>query len=123
MHHLDFADLLLGERKYSKQVLQNFENVIIPMPDGIYKAAMQFETCTWKRPLWFPTVKHYTNIELTDKAPTFPGKGENSWDCGDDSIWGMSVEGHSIPKAIGGYVQKVMEYRQKRSGLRSLIKE
>ncbi len=123
MHHLNFADVILGEQAYWNQVLEKFENVVIPMPEGSYKATMHFETSTWKRPLWFPKVRHFTKIEIVGKeAPKFPGKGENSWDQDDDSIWMMSVEGHSIPKAIGGYVQAVMEYRQKRSGLHSLMR-
>jgi hypothetical protein len=119
MYHFNFPDFFLGKAAYSKMEGESFDNVTIPMPEGNFKAKMTFETCTWKRPLWSAKVRKYTHIEL-EKAPSFPGKGENSWDCGDDGIYGMSTEGHSLPKAIGGYVQAVMEYRERRKGLASL---
>jgi len=121
MHHLNFPDLLLGRAKYSDVDGEKFENVVIPLPEGNYKATMTFETSTWKRPRWFPRVRKFTKIEITGDVPRFPGKGENSWDQGDDGIWMTSVVGHSLPKAIGGYVEKVMYNREKRSGRRSLI--
>jgi hypothetical protein len=121
MHHVDFRDLFAGKQEYSKVVNETFENVVIPMPDKNYCATMQFETATWKRPRWFPRVRKFTNIEIKENPPAFPGKGENSWDCGDDAIYMMSVEGHSLAKGIGGYVQAVMENREKYGGRKSLI--
>lgn len=121
MYHLNFPDLLLGKTKYSNLELETFDNVLIPMTDRNYLAKLTFERSTWKRPRWFARVREFTRIELDRDAPKFPGKGENSWDQGDDSIWQMSVEGHSLPKAIAGYIQRVLEYRQKRDGLRSLL--
>ena len=119
MHHLNFPDLLLGRSKYSKREIEQFDNILIPMPEGTFKATMTFEECTWKRPRWFPRVRLFTDIKV-EQAPKFPGKGENSWDQGDDSIHGMAVDGHSLPKAIGGYVEAVMEYRLRRAGVRAL---
>jgi hypothetical protein len=122
MYHLDFPDLLLGKAVYSNEKGERFEHVIIPMSEANYRATMTFETSTWKRPRWLPRVRQYTHIEVeNNRAPEFPGKGENSWDCGNDSIWAMSTEGHSIPKAVGGYVAAVLENRLKRGGIKSLV--
>jgi hypothetical protein len=59
---------------------------------------------TYWRP-WNKSVTHYwADISFEggkDKPllhpPAFSGKGENSWDCGDDGIWGCTVE---IPRDI-----------------------
>src|SRR5579883_1140227 len=119
MHHLNFVDLILGKAKYASLDVESFENVVIPLPEKNYLAKVTYETCMWKRPRWFAKVRDYSRIEFDkDKnvPPSFPGKGENSWDCGDDHIWQTSCSGHSIPKAIGHYVTSVMEYRMKRQG-------
>lgn len=120
MFHLDFLDLLLGKETYSKVDIQTFENVVIPMPESTFLARMTFSESIRKRPRWKTQISKWTDISL-ERAPQFPGKGENSWDCGDDGIYGMSVEGHSLPKAIGGYVEAVMKYRERRGGTERLL--
>ena len=120
-HHLDFADLILGKEHYSKRDTEVIDDVVIPMPERNYRARVTFTETTRKRARWFTTVSRWSEVSLDSDAPPFPGKGENSWDCGDDGIYGMSVKGHSLAKAIGGYVERVMEYREKRSGRRTLI--
>lgn len=56
--------------------------------------------------------------ELDQKPPAFSGKGENSWDCGDDGIYGcsfdVSVSGQeTIEGAINAYIAKVIENRKR----------
>jgi len=116
IHHFSIPDFFLGKSQYSNVEIETFQDVLIPMPEGSFRATMTYEISTWKRPRWKPVIRKFTRIRIELDAPKFPGKGENSWDCGDDAIWEMSVEGHSLPKAIGGYVQQVMEYRLKRQG-------
>lgn len=76
---------------------------------------------------------YYADINFSNpnKPPAFSGKGENSWDCGDDGIWGCSI---AIPPALGiafaeirhkaerqaiidaaiaGYIEKVQQNRQR----------
>jgi hypothetical protein len=120
MYHLDFRDLLLGKSSYSNEVVETIENVVIPMPEGKYIATMQFEISTWKRPRWKAEQRKYTCVKL-DNPPRFPGKGENSWDCGDDGIYGCSVAGHDLSKAIGDYVYRVTKYREERAGRRAIL--
>lgn len=115
-YHLNIPDLVLGKSKYSSEDLETFHDVIIPMPERNYLAVMTFVRSTWQRPRWKAVVRNFTRVELDRDAPKFPGKGENSWDQGDDCIWGMSTEGHSLAKAVGGYVSSCLEYREKRSG-------
>lgn len=118
-HSLHFDDLVLGKADYKMEKGEVFENVVLPLPEGNFTATMTYQVQTWKRPRWFARVRKSTDIRV-EKPPSFPGKGENSWDCGDDGIYGMSTDGHSLPAAIGGYVKAVMEYRLKRQGMRAL---
>jgi hypothetical protein len=39
------------------------------------------------------------------------GKGENSWDCGDDGLWGCG--GDTVEEAIGHAVSSVLRSRRR----------
>lgn len=119
-HVLHFLDVIFGKQEYSSVNIQKFEHVVIPMPEANYLATMTFSESTRKRPRLKAVKQQWTDIDIEGEAPKFPGKGENSWDCGDDGIYGTSVKGHSIPKAIAYYVQRVAEMREKRQGISAL---
>jgi hypothetical protein len=58
----------------------------------------------------------YCDVEIPGGIP-FNGKGENSWDCGTDGLFGSSfpidvLEG-SVSKCIGKVVENVMDSRFK----------
>lgn len=110
-HALHWPDLLFGENTH---ILMQSEstNVLIPMPEGNYLARLTKERRTWKRPRWpFPTVHDYYNVEIPGGIP-FAGKGENSYDCGDDGLWGMGgPDKGGIPETIGHVVASVLRSR------------
>lgn len=109
-------ETFLGRAVYSKVILKE-EQVFIPLPEGPREAIAKTELCTWKRPRWFAHHRHFVDMEIPRGAP-FPGKGENSWDIGEDGIFGMSTEGTSVEKAIGRVVERVLEYRRRYGGSR-----
>lgn len=114
---LNLPDLLFGRRKYIHEILGDWKDVIIPMPEGTYTGKCRFEKRTWFRPrLPFRTLSRNTTEFQADSGIPFPGKGENSWDCGMDGLWGTGSEGHNIPKCIGKVVESVLETREKRTG-------
>jgi hypothetical protein len=115
--NINILDLLGGKWTHTHEVLQSDIPIIIPMPEGSYKAVASFERRTWKRPRWFATTRLYTDVKVPKGIP-FAGKGENSWDCGDDGLFGYGVEGHDIPKAIAHGVESVLKSR-KRYGMPS----
>ena len=86
--------------------------VVIPMPEGVYHGTAKIERRTWKRPLWFAFSRVSTTIDCPRGIP-FAGKGENSWDCGDDGLFGWGAEGPSIEKAIARGVESVLESRRR----------
>ena len=108
---------LLGPQRYTCETLEHGIPVIVPMPEGNYYGVAKIERRVWKRPLWFAHERISTWIDVPNGVP-FAGKGENSWDCGDDGIFGCGVDERSIPKAIGHYVSSVLRNR-KRYGMPS----
>jgi len=109
-------DTFLGRAKYSKEVLAE-EPVVIPLPEGPREATASTALATWKRPRWVKHQRYFVDIEIPRGAP-FPGKGENSWDMGEDGIFGMATEGRSVEKAIARVVERVLENRRRYGGSR-----
>ena len=46
-----------------------------------------------------------------------PGKGENSWDCGEDATFSLSCPSTTISEAIGEMVKSCMRTRERYAGL------
>lgn len=111
---IHFPDLFLGKQKYINVEVKPPQRVEIELDGRIYRGTAKFEHARWKRPLWFALEKDSTWIEM-DRGHGLPhsGKGENSWDCGDDALCGWGVDGHSVPKAIGSGIERVLGYRKK----------
>jgi len=53
-----------------------------------------------------------SNLEVP-QPPQFSGKGESSWDCGDDGIYGMGSRETSPAKTVGEYIKRVLENRER----------
>ena len=103
---------LLGRQTYVSETVRDGIPIQIPMVEGAYTAVAKFERATWKRPLWFGHSRLYTSVDVPKGIP-FQGKSENSWDCGDDGLYGYSVQGHDIEKAIAHGVESVLKSRRK----------
>ena len=107
-------DILLGSVEYTKKVLST-HSVQIPMPEGVYPAIVELEECTWKRPRWFGHTGFYANVDVKDGIP-HEGKGENSWDCGKDAIYGLSIKAKTVEEAIAATVECALRSRRKYDG-------
>lgn len=107
-------DFILGENKYTNKVIEE-KKIDVPMPEGKYPATIKMEMATWKRPRWFAKRLKRANIEM-ERAIPFPGKGENSWDCGDDACYGMTTPARNMAEAIGKMVEHVLHNRLRRGG-------
>lgn len=100
--------------------------IVVPMPEGKYEARVERLTVTVRRARWpwpLETWSRYCFEEFRGgplpfaegKAIPYPGKGENSWDCGMDGCFGFSAEaGKSITEAVGSLVASVLANREKR---------
>jgi hypothetical protein len=111
IHSIHFDDLLLGRVKYSKEVLRTAD-ITIPMPEGNYAGKAEVQRCTWKRPRWFAHVRIDTWVDVPKGIPRM-GKGENSWDCGEDGIFGYGCEGDNMATVAAKGTQLALEERKK----------
>jgi DNA (cytosine-5)-methyltransferase 1 len=82
----------------------------VPMPEGKYPAVAKVERCTWKRPRWFGRTEIRAWLDIPKGIP-HAGKGENSWDCGDDGLFGIG--GASIDDAIENARRSVLRSRER----------
>jgi hypothetical protein len=107
--HLD--DLVLGRTQYVCETLGPPVSVLIPMPEGNYPATLTPQRQTWTRPRGWTIVRTSFDIEIPKGIP-FAGKGENSWDCGDDGLYGMGAGG-TVEEAIAAVQASVTESRRR----------
>lgn len=56
----------------------------------------------------------HAQVEAPAGVP-IPGKGENSWDCGDDNIWGASFAARTVKEAVKKFMDDVRETRRERA--------
>lgn len=118
---IDPIALLFGEQKPSARHLCT-ARVEIPMPEGSYPASIEWHERMLTRPRWpfrgpAPMAVNWLSYTITPDRPIgFPGKGENSWDCGDDALHSQSGSALTDADAIGAVVASVLRTRQKRGG-------
>lgn len=110
---LRIRDILLGRKVYAKAELRR-ESVAIPLDGRQYEGVWTLSRETWQRPRW-PFVSHTRVGSWIDveHPPAFAGKGENSWDCGDDAIFGCGSTGLTPALAVGDYIKAVLRDRER----------
>lgn len=112
-HPIDF---FLGQPKFHEEVLSEHE-VVIPMPEGAYQANVTLLESSWKRPRWLFT-KRLLRANIKPKKPIpFPGKGENSWDCGEDGMHALHTTAKTVEEAIAKTVESALGTRRRRGDL------
>ena len=110
---LNLPDLVLGPHRHVLMTDREGIPVQIPMPEGVYHGTAKFERRTWKRPRWRAKTRLFTSVDVPNGGIPHAGKGENSWDCGDDGLCGWSVEGHALERAIAHGVETVLVARRR----------
>ena len=111
---LDVKDLLFGSNKYANEEIRWPERITIELDGRAYCGTASFERRRWKRPRWpWAMVRESVWIDM-DPRDGLPhaGKGENSWDCGDDALCGWGHEGLSVEEAIGHGITEVLKRRK-----------
>lgn len=113
--NFNVVDFLLGRRKCTTRDLEMRE-IVVPMPERSYPATAKLVEYTWRRPRWFAKRVNRVQIDVPEGLP-HAGKGENSWDCGDDATFGITTGPcRSIPEGIGILVGSVLERRVRYGG-------
>jgi len=111
----NLSDKLKGRYKVSKEIVKEID-ILIPMPEKAYQAHAVLADWTWKYPRWFPKTVRRCEIEIPEGLP-HAGKGENSWDCGDDATYSMTTgRVRNIPEAVGKLVGSVLNDRVRHGG-------
>jgi hypothetical protein len=118
---LCFADALLGKVE-SIEETRSGHGVKVPLPEGVYWWDISLIRTVHTRKRWpLPRVTYtYVAKPRDGEHIPFPGKGENSWDCGADALYGSSGPARTVDEAITDIVGSVLSYRQRYGGNRSL---
>lgn len=107
------ARWIFGKEAREKEILES-KPIAFEMDGRRYEGTWTLERWHSERPFW-PwqyRVSFASNIEVP-APPRFAGKGESSWDCGDDAIYGMGSRELTPAKATGEYIKRVLEYRER----------
>lgn len=116
---VNFPDLFLGcECRVSSEVIEQGTGVV-SMPEGDYQADYSIKRSIYKRPRWRRRVLETMVVDLPVPIPV-PGKGENSWDCGDDAIWSVAFNGAntSVEQAMNKVRDGALRDRERYGGKR-----
>lgn len=107
---LHVVDWLLGRSRCEHTTGKPVE-VFVPLPEGSYRAIATPETYVWRRRFYVPLRRRDdVRLDIPGGIP-FSGKGENSWDCGDDGLFGCG--GDTIEDAIAQAVKSVLRARRR----------
>lgn len=112
-------DLIFGRRKHSDYVIDK-KPVKVPLPERVYDGTVKIEHATWRRSRWpwWPLRRDRIRYEVAvEGGVPVPGKGENSWDCGDDAIHSQSsCLPRSEEAAVASFVESVLTTRRRYGG-------
>lgn len=116
---VDFERALFGKAQHESTVVEQGV-CVVPMPERNYEATYEItqHVNRWTERLGrFRDAQVWHRVEIEPGAPIpVPGKGGNSWDCGDDSIHSTSVAGRNVSEAIGKLVASALSTRQRHGG-------
>ena len=109
---IEFMRVLFGKPRFTKKALGT-ARVLIPLPEGNYEATVTFWERRWQRArLPFSKVVFTADIK-PDRPFPVEGKGENSWDIGEDAIYELSTEARTPSAAVVAAVRAVLADRQR----------
>jgi hypothetical protein len=114
---LDPLNLLCGKAQY-RPGTPELHQATLPLPEGNYKVNVELRTDSWRRPR-APWTSRLRRAHMTLPTPIpIPGKGENSWDCGEDSICSLTCPAPDVCTAVTELFTSVLR-RRYRHGTRS----
>lgn len=111
----DLARFFKGKAKYSAEILKE-GTTEIAMPEKRYPANYKIERWTWTYPRWFKKTRVGISFDFPEAIP-HEGKGENSWDCGMDGTFGMSLNYTHLRQACDDVIMSVIKERMRHSSL------
>ncbi len=117
--YINWERLLFGKSSMTEKTMTE-GTTIVPMPEANYPATFKTTRAVfkWKTRLGpiRPEKVHYCTEVVPGKPVPIPGKGENSWDCDDDALFSISVQGESVEKAVASLVESALGTRARYGG-------
>jgi len=107
----DWRHTLIGRGKVEHTVIEE-RPVRLVLAEGEHQGTGKLIETIWRYPRWFPQTHRSVEIEFEEGVP-IPGKGENSWDCGDDAIYAMSCPTKTISEGVQHFRNAVIARRNK----------
>lgn len=105
------ADTLLGRPEYSERTLKEGVRQLA-MPEKVYDVKIKINESAWKRPRWpWPRKIVRTHSEVEGGIPV-PGKGTESYNCGEDAIYSQTSPGTTFDAALSSLFQSVAHNRE-----------
>lgn len=124
---LDMADVVFGRDVVAKEIVRQEPGKFWMKWQGEreeYEVNLKIERMKWTRPRdWFGLLNRdrlIIDFDIPAGIPE-PGKGENSWDCEDDAVFGVSrsvndASDAEIDRAWHEVVQQINKTRESRGG-------
>ena len=110
----DVLDWALGRAVYSERT-KSSKSVSVWFDGRRYEGTIRLFVSEWKRPRWFKRRIERADVQFPGGIP-IPGKGENSWDCGDDALYGQTSPCQDYRSAIENFLESVVRTRIKHGG-------
>lgn len=113
----NLLDALLGKVSVETRVLE-VRQVEIPFPERTYRATVTLQAKLERRPRWPGVWGRWRGADIEPEVPVpEPGKGENSWDCGQDACYAMWTGGvRDIHEAVERFRSSILRTRERRGG-------
>lgn len=106
---------ILGDYKHTETEGEP-KQIVVTMPEGQYFGTATPYVQRWKRPRWFfSKVQRGLGLDFPDGIPV-PGKGTESYNCGEDAIFGTGFQTDDIDEAAKLMAERVLELRTKYAG-------
>jgi hypothetical protein len=121
---IDIADLVMGRDRYEAVQEARYELEVNLIGEPTYQVDAVVERATWTRtrPGWRWRRKTRLSVDLSfSPGIPVPGKGENSWDCGDDAVYSIhrpvdDASEEAVVRACDKAVAGIRKTRRQRGG-------
>lgn len=107
-----FENFFLGKERHSKEVLDKGETQIAFL-EGTYNVKWEKQLHQWRRARWFTQRVIRYNLDMDENPIPVPGKGENSYDCGDDAIHSIHTPATNLSEALSKLTESVLRTRER----------
>lgn len=106
-----YVDFLLGSTKYTSEPLSEHE-AVVHLPEGDYPVLVTLERATWTRARWRDKVVMRADVQPMVSALPTPGKGTQSYNCGEDATFGLTCPATTVEEAVEAMRDSVMRSRE-----------